>query len=247
MLKAVAGETRGEGAILREAVPRPLPVAAGKPFRCSGAARPQPRLAPPYPGLRRSRSMPPAQQLDDWLKAVAAGDRKAFARLYAATSGRLFAVLLRVLIRRELAEEALQDSFVRIWLKAATFDPERSTALTWMASIARHRALDLLRADHPEESLPDAEDDGRDSNLRRRVFVDERESPDDRADEDQALERLQRCMKHMDPAQRRALELAYFDGYTHEELARIMNVPLGTVKARIRRGLARLRGVIGIR
>jgi len=191
--------------------------------------------------------MPPAPQLDDWLKAVAAGDRAAFAKLYAATSRRLFAVLLRVLIRRDLAEEALQDSYVRIWLKAASFDPEKSAALTWMTSIARNRALDLLRAQHPEESLPDAEADSGESHLPRRVFVDERESPGDRAEEDQSLERLQRCMQHMDPAQRRALELAYFDGYTHEELAEIMQVPLGTVKARIRRGLARLRGIIGIR
>ncbi|MBA4286195.1 MAG: RNA polymerase subunit sigma-24 [Xanthomonadaceae bacterium] len=191
--------------------------------------------------------MPPAQQLDDWLTAVAAGDREAFAKLYAATSGRLFAVLLRVLIRRELAEEALQDSYVRIWLKAASFDRERSTALTWMTSVARHRALDLLRAGHPEESLPDAERDDRESRLPSRAFIDECASPGDRAEEDQALERLQRCMKHMDAAQRRALELAYFDGYTHEELAVIMKIPLGTVKARIRRGLARLRGVIGIR
>ncbi|MCX7061159.1 MAG: sigma-70 family RNA polymerase sigma factor [Gammaproteobacteria bacterium] len=191
--------------------------------------------------------MPPAQQLDAWLKAIASGDRKAFAQLYAATSGRLFAALLRVLGRRELAEEALQDSFVRIWLKAASFDPQRSSAMTWMSSIARHRALDLLRADHHEESLPDAERGRGDPALPPRVLIDERESPGDRAEEDQALERLQRCMKYMDAAQRRALELAYFDGYTHEELAEIMKVPLGTVKARIRRGLARLRGVIGIR
>ena len=191
--------------------------------------------------------MPPAQQLDDWLKAVAAGDRKAFAKLYAATSSRLYAVLLRVLIRRELAEEALQDSYVRIWLKAASFDPEKSAALTWMASVARNRALDLLRAQHPEESLPGADDSSSEAQLPRRLLIDERESPGDRAEEDQSLERLQRCMKHMDPAQRRALELAYFDGYTHEELAEIMKVPLGTVKARIRRGLARLRGIIGIR
>jgi len=190
--------------------------------------------------------MPPAPQLDDWLKAVAAGDRKAFANLYAATSSRLFALLLRVLIRRELAEEALQDSYVRIWLKAASFDPDKSTALIWMASVARNRALDLLRAQHPEESLPDA-DSSSEAQLPRRLLIDERESPGDRAEEDQSLERLQRCMKHMDPAQRRALELAYFDGYTHEELAEIMKVPLGTVKARIRRGLARLRGVIGLR
>lgn len=191
--------------------------------------------------------MPQVPQLDDWLKAVAAGDRAAFAKLYAATSRRLFAVLLRVLIRRDLAEEALQDSYVRIWLKAASFDPEKSAALTWMTSIARNRALDLLRAQHPEESLPYADADSGESQLLRRVFVDERESPGDRAEEDQSLERLQRCMQHMDPAQRRALELAYFDGYTHEELAEIMQVPLGTVKARIRRGLARLRGIIGIR
>lgn len=191
--------------------------------------------------------MPPAQQLDAWLKAVAAGDRRAFAQLYAATSPRLYAVLLRTLQRPALAEEALQDSYLRIWLKAASFDPGRSTALTWMAAIARHRALDLLRSRPDEEALPSADEDTGDSRLPRSVLVDERESPGDRADEDQALERLQRSMQHMDPAQRRAIELAYFDGYTHEELATILRIPLGTVKAHIRRGLARLRGIIGIR
>jgi RNA polymerase sigma-70 factor (ECF subfamily) len=200
-------------------------------------------LAAPYPGRPRSRPMSSAQQLDQWLTAAAAGDRRAFAQLYAATSGRLFALLLRVLVRRELAEEALQDSYVRIWLKAASFDPQRSGALTWMASVARHRALDLLRARRAEDALTDPIDDVR----LHPAWIDARERPSERAEQDQALERLQRCMKHMDPAQRRALELAFFDGYTHEELARIMNVPLGTVKGRIRRGLARLRGIIGIR
>lgn len=204
-------------------------------------------LAAPYPGRPRSRPMSSAQQLDQWLTAAAAGDRRAFAQLYAATSGRLFALLLRVLVRRELAEEALQDSYVRIWLKAASFDPQRSGALTWMASIARHRALDLLRARHAEDALTDTLDDGIDDARLHPAWIDARERPSERAEQDQALERLQRCMKHMDPAQRRALELAFFDGYTHEELARIMNVPLGTVKGRIRRGLARLRGIIGIR
>lgn len=191
--------------------------------------------------------MLPAQQLEVWLKAVAAGDRRAFAQLYAATRARLFAVLLRTLDHRALAEDALQDTYVRIWLKAGSFDPQRSAALTWMAAIARHRALDLLRARPDEDSLPSADDDDADGRLPRSVLVDERENPGDRAEEQQSMERLRRSLAHMDPAQRRAIELAYFDGYTHEELATILKIPLGTVKVRIRRGLARLRGIIGIR
>ncbi|GAC1622908.1 MAG: sigma-70 family RNA polymerase sigma factor [Nevskia sp.] len=188
--------------------------------------------------------MASAQQLEIWLRATAAGDRKAFALLYAETSARLFAVLLRVLQRRDQAEDALQDSYVRIWLKAHTFDPAKSAALTWMISVARNRALDLLRAAHPEVELPQSDETG--GRLPQSVLTDERENPRARAEEQESLERLQHCLNGMHPAQRRALELAYFDGYTHEELAVIMNIPLGTVKSRIRRGLARLRGVIGV-
>ena len=183
------------------------------------------------------------QQLEVWLKATAAGDRKAFAQLYAATSGRLFSVLLRVLHRHDWAEDALQDCYVRIWLKAKTYDAEKSAALTWMISVARNRGLDLLRSAHAELELPQSDDTA--ARLPQSVMTDERENPGARAEEQEGLQRLQDCLKSMHPTQRRALELAYFDGYTHEELAVIMNIPLGTVKSRIRRGLARLRGVIG--
>ena len=186
--------------------------------------------------------MASTQQLETWLKRTASGDRKAFALLYAATSGRLFAVLVRVLQRRDWAEEALQDCFVKIWLKAHTYEPDKSAPLTWMVSVARNRALDLLRATRHEIELPLSEvEEGR---LPPMILADEREDPGARAEEQQELQCLRDCLRGMDPAQRKVLELAYFDGYTQEELAVILNVPLGTVKSRIRRGLARLRALV---
>lgn len=183
--------------------------------------------------------MADAEQLGEWLKKTAEGDRKAFASLYAATSGHLFAVLVRVLQRRDWAEEALQDCFVRVWQKAGTYQAGKGAPLTWLLSIARNRALDLLRMKRPEVGLPQA-DEG-DLDLTPSILADEREDPQARAEERQEIERLRECLSTMPPEHRRALMLAYHEGYTHEELAVIMNIPLGTVKSWIRRGLARLR------
>lgn len=183
--------------------------------------------------------MADAEQLGEWLKKTARGDRKAFASLYAATSGHLFAVLLRVLQRRDWAEEALQDCFIRVWQKADTYESNKSAPLTWLLSIARYRALDLLRMKRPEIALPQSEED--DSELTPMILADERQNPHARAEESQEIDRLRECLETMPPEHRKALMLAYYEGYTHEELAVIMNIPLGTVKSWIRRGLARLR------
>lgn len=183
--------------------------------------------------------MADAEQLGEWLKKIAGGDRKAFALLYAATSAHLFAVLVRVLQRRDWAEEALQDCYVRIWQKAGSYEPGKSAPITWLLSIARNRALDLLRMRRPEVELPRTEDG--EQELEASVMADEHEDPEARAQERQEIEQLRQCLQTMPPEHRRALMLAYYEGYTHEELAVILNIPLGTVKSWIRRGLARLR------
>lgn len=179
------------------------------------------------------------QQLNEWLTQTARGNRRSFAALYAATSGQLFAVLLRVLNRRDWAEEALQDCYVRIWQKAGTYDASKSAPMTWMVTVARHRALDLLRMRRPEYELPQNEAQESIDDLPQ--MVDEREDPEARASEQQNVERLLESLKSMPAEHRRALMLALYEGYTHEELSLIMNLPLGTVKTWIRRALARLR------
>lgn len=179
--------------------------------------------------------------LEGLLAAVARGDRGAFAELYAATSAQLFALLLRMLQRRDWAEEALQDCYVRVWQKSDSYAPQRGAPMAWLASIARYRALDLLRARRPE--VPEsAFDEERPSPLER---ADERAGPDEQAAAREGIGRLEDCMKGLIEEQRRSVLLAYYEGYTHSELARRFKAPLGTVKSWVRRGLLQLRDCMG--
>ena len=163
------------------------------------------------------------------------GDQRAFAQLYAACSSHLYALLLRMLKRRDWADEALQDCFLRVWQKADTYAPEKGTPLTWLLTVARYRALDLLRMKRPEVEMPEEGDEA------PMTFADVTESPEDRAVEREGLGMLRDCMKDLQDEQKRSVLLAYYEGYTHQELAKTMNAPLGTVKSWVRRGLARLR------
>ena len=179
--------------------------------------------------------------LEGLLAAVARGDRGAFADLYAATSAQLFALLLRMLQRRDWAEEALQDCYVRIWQKAEGYTPDRGAPLAWLTTIARYRALDLMRARRPEDTESSFDPD-RPSPLER---ADEGRSPEDQAVAHEGIGRLEDCMQGLIEEQRRSVLLAYYEGYTHSELARRMKAPVGTVKSWVRRGLLQLRDCMG--
>lgn len=169
------------------------------------------------------------------LAAVSGGDQRAFAQLYSATSSHLFGLLLRILRRRDWAEEALQDSFLKVWQKAETYAPEKGAPLTWLMTVARYRALDLLRMKRPEVEMPD------EAEMPPMLLADLAESPEDRAVETEGIDRLTGCLGSLQDEQKRSVLLAYYEGYTHQELARAMQAPLGTVKSWVRRGLARLR------
>lgn len=169
------------------------------------------------------------------LTAVSRGDQRAFAELYTATSSHLFGLLLRMLRRRDWAEEALQDSFLKVWQKAETYAPEKGAPLTWLMTVARYRALDLLRMKRPEVEMPEEGD------APPMLLADLAESPEDRAVEREGIGRLSECMRGLQDEQKRCVLLAYYEGYTHQELAQSMQAPLGTVKSWVRRGLARLR------
>lgn len=176
------------------------------------------------------------EQLTAWLSATADGDERAFQRLYTATAPHLYALLLRILRTEATAQDALQDTFVKIWQKADTYSPERGAPLTWLLSVARYRALDLLRRKRPEVGLPE------DPDLAATLMVDEiARGPDEDQDTQQSLAAVQACLGTLQDDHRRSLLLAYYDGLTHQELARRLEAPLGTVKSWIRRGLARLR------
>jgi RNA polymerase sigma-70 factor (ECF subfamily) len=178
-------------------------------------------------------------RIEQLITATAAGDAEAFRQLYDATSAHLLALLLRMLKRRDWAEEALQDSLLKVWRKSETYDPGRGSASTWLFTIARHRALDLLRQKRPEDSLTVTDDE--DGSTYDIDVADEDQNPEARAVEREGIGRLERCMKGLLEAERKSVMLAYYEGYTHPELATAMSAPLGTVKSWVRRGLAKLR------
>jgi len=167
------------------------------------------------------------------LARVALGERAAFETLYKATSGMLFAICLRVLADRGEAEEALQDAFVAIWNKAMQFDPARASANAWLGSIARHRAIDRLRANSTGINIASID-------LAESV-VDESVSPADSAQSASDKARLDDCMRQLDTRRQTLIRTAFFDAATYDELARRAQAPLGSVKSWIRRGLLQLR------
>ena len=175
------------------------------------------------------------ERLTQLLAAISGGDQRAFAQLYESCSAHLFGLLLRILQRRDWAEEALQDCFLKIWQKSETYEPARGAPLTWLSTIARYRALDLLRMKRPEVEMPE---EGEEPPM---TLADPGQDPVDGAIEGEGIGKLRDCMRGLQDEQRRSVLLAYYEGYTHQELARAMKAPLGTVKSWVRRGLSRLR------
>lgn len=172
-------------------------------------------------------------QLVTLLRGCAAADGRALERLYRLVSPALFACLMRMLPRRSLAEEALQDVFITIWRRAGQFRPERGRPMAWLTSIARYRAIDLLRhergapallAELPESAANDA--------------------PQADAVWLQGGGLLERCLALLTHEQRHCLELAFVAGNSHGDIARLIDTPLGTVKSWIRRGLKTLKACL---
>lgn len=170
------------------------------------------------------------------LSATSQGNQSAFEQLYAGTSAQLYAVCLKMLRRKELAEEAVQEAYVRIWHNAGEYQRGKGTVLTWMVSIARYRALDLLRYHkvRKEEAL---DDDDIDSPGPGHVSV---------VMSSQESKQLERCMEELDNQQKQAIHLAYFNGCSHDEVMNYMKKPLGTIKSWIRRGLSSLQRCLAL-
>ncbi len=173
----------------------------------------------------------PAFDYEDHLAACARGDRQALRRLYDIEGPRLLGVARRLVKDTALAEDVVHDAFIRIWTRAATFDPTRGSGRGWMFSITRHLALDFLRSQE------------------RDVELDERSEPalTNTGELDGLLHgaRLNQCLDQLEPVRRACLVHAYVDGYSHAEIARKLDSPLGTVKAWVKRSLAALRECMG--
>jgi len=170
------------------------------------------------------------------IAAAAKEDRAAFARLYQASAGKLFSVCLSILGSRALAEEALQDAYVNVWRNAGSFDPAKGTAMTWLITVARYRALSLRRNSGRE--IP------ADIEAKFADLSDPAPGPLAEAMRGSEAAALRNCLEELEGQPREAILLAYFRGLTHQELASHMSVPLGTVKSWIRRSLSRLKGCL---
>lgn len=170
--------------------------------------------------------------LNDLMRRVANRDRAAFASLYAATSGKLYGIVLRILRRPAVADEILQETYVRIWNNAGGFDPARSSPITWMATIARNRALDEVRkaAPVPLEQVPG---------------LLEIRDPDMLASEKVELSgelaRLLACLDGLEPEKRDIVKLAYLEGLSREELGQRFGHPAATIKTWLHRSLKQLK------
>ena len=179
---------------------------------------------------------PNNSELATLLVRSGSGDRKAFADLYLRTSAKLFGIICRILTNRELAEEALQESYFRIWQRADSFDPAIASPISWMAAIARNRAIDIrrlgserisARAEPPNEDLMS-------------------EGPDPRAETErnEVLRQLLICLTELSEESREMVLLAYLQGWSREEIGHKFARPVNTIKTVLRRSLALLKGCL---
>ncbi|WP_157416312.1 ECF RNA polymerase sigma factor SigK [Agromyces allii] len=176
--------------------------------------------------------------LEELLVATASGDREAFGLLYDATSARVFGLVRRLLVDAAQAEEVTQDVFLEAWQTAARFDPERGSAIPWLLTLAHRRAVDRVRASQSSRER-DLKAGIRDLD----VPVDEVAEAAEIAIEH---EKVAEALTRLSPAQRECISLAYYGGCTQSEIAARLEVPLGTVKTRLRDGMIRLRDVLGV-
>jgi len=170
------------------------------------------------------------------LRAVARGDEVAFARVYDRYAAILLGLMLRILRSRPEAEDVLQEVFLQVWQQARSFDPARGRAFTWLATLARSRAIDRLRAvDARERAAQRSAEDGQPvASAETRTWADEEAIRAERA------EAVRAALAELPEEQRQVLLLAYLDGMSQSEIAAAKNQPLGTVKTRTRTGLKRL-------
>lgn len=181
---------------------------------------------------------PPTTRADlaDLLARVARQDPPAFARLYNMTSAKLYGIVLRICRRPDVAQELLQEVYIRIWQRAADFDPARASPITWMATIARNRALDEVRVKRPasvedEPSALEVADPGR--------------LPSEWAELADDARRLEDCLGGLEADRSDMIRLAYVAGLSREELAQRYARPVATIKTWLHRGLKQLKDCLG--
>lgn len=181
-------------------------------------------------------------QDSDLFRRTAAGDDQSLRELHRRYSGVLLATAMRVLNNARDAEEVVQEAFVQIWEKASVYDAQRGKPLTWAMTLTRNKAIDHLRRVQRRRRLQDE--------VAEEAKIWDHVVESDSSDEAEAHERkniVRSAVIQLSPDQRRAIELAFFSGMTQLEIAQKLDEPLGTVKARIRRGMLKLRQILGSR
>jgi len=163
--------------------------------------------------------------------AIRSGDQGAMAALYDRYSSIVYSVALRVLQDTGAAEDVLQEIFMQLWRNPGAFDANRGNMAAWLAVISRHRAIDTLRRRRPENNIED-------------LVVSVEPDLAGNADRTRTMDKVRGALETMPSTQRSVLEMAYFEGLTHVEIADKTGEPLGTIKTRIRAGLLSLRKVL---
>lgn len=176
--------------------------------------------------------------LVDLIQRSGRGDEGAFADLYDAVSRRLHGLVLRVIRDPAQSEEVTQEAMVEIWRQSARYNPDLGSPLSWLMTIAHRRAVDRVRSAEASSR--------RDTTYHEQNQVIEHDSTAEAAAQNVEGRRVRQALGSLTDTQRGALELAYFGGYTHSEVATMLGIPLGTAKTRIRDGLIRLRDTLGV-
>lgn len=179
-----------------------------------------------------------AARLAELLNRASRGDQAAFAEFYDSTSARAYGLALRVVRNPAHAEEVSQEAYLDAWRSSARFDPDRGSAAGWLLTIVHRKAVDRVRSVEASTN--------RDETWQRESRATEHDQTSEAAHASLEAARVRGAVATLTDVQREAVELTYFGGYTHTEVAALLDVPLGTAKTRIRDGLIRLRDLMGV-
>lgn len=203
-----------------------------------GASSPEAPPSGSTPGGTEGGGRLSTAELGALLKQAARGDEQAFATWYDATSARAYGLAVRVVRNPAQAEEVVQEAYLEVWRTVNRFDPAQGSAISWLLTIVHRRAVDRVRSAEATSR--------RDENYHHQSHAVPHDATADAAHASMEAHRVRGALKTLTPIQREALELAYFGGYTHSEVATMLDLPIGTAKTRIRDGLIRLRDALGV-
>ncbi|UYM04615.1 ECF RNA polymerase sigma factor SigK [Solicola gregarius] len=180
----------------------------------------------------------PGDAIGTLLNRASRGDVAAFERIYDELGGAVLGIAVRVLRNRAIAEEVAQEVLVEVWRRAARYEPERGSGKSWIMTIAHRRAVDRVR--HEQAMV------NRDVNAATAAGSRPFDEVSETVETGLEREQVRRCLDGLTDLQRESVALAYYDGYTYREVSRLLDSPLGTIKTRMRDGLARLRDCMGV-